>query len=756
MPRPPTGTVTFRFTDIEGSTRLLERLGHARYAEALNQHHGLVRSALAANGGTEVGVEGDAFFVVFGAAAAAVAAARDIQRALGSQRWPDGEELRVRMGLHTVEPIRSADAYVGLAIHRAARIAAAAHGGQVLLSRTTRDLLGEELPEGVSLRDLGEHRLKDLTQPEQLYQLLIQGLAAEFPPVRTLDHQPTNLPTQPTPLVGRERELGELLELLGLEDVRLLTLIGPGGSGKTRLGVQAAAELIERFPDGVYFVSLAPLEQSELMLSTVAETLGMKESGAQPLAQALADHLRGKELLLLLDNVEHLPDAGTDVAFLLGEAPKLQVLVTSRAPLRVLAEHEYPVQPLALPDPGQVPRLSVESLLRYDALALFVERARSIDPRFEGTSENVATIAEICVRLDGLPLAIELAAARIRTLPPQALADGLQQCLKLLTGGARDLPSRQQTLRATIDWSYRLLTRQEQRLFSRVGVFAGGFTLRAATAICEPWSELGIELLDGLSSLVEKSLLRQAEGPDGQPRFSLLETVREYALEELGGGTEAAELRERHARYFSTLAGRGGQELMGPGESVWLKRLRADHDNLRAALAWAGATGRAELQLRTAAALWIFWWASGQLSEGRRWLDSALENGGAHPQDARAAALVAAAPLARDQGDYERMRILAEESLGLYKRLGDDVGIARSFSFLGSAAEITGELDEARRLYEHSVVAARRGGDSWSLAVALNNLGNFHLDHDDAPTATIVWQEPLQAGRQLRNPAGTR
>src|SRR5436190_7922481 len=321
MPRPPTGTVTFRFTDIEGSTRLLERLGHARYAEALNQHHGLVRSALAANGGTEVGVEGDAFFVVFGAAAAAVAAARDIQRALGSQRWPDSQELRVRMGLHTGEPIRSANAYVGLAVHRAARIAAAAHGGQVLLSRTTRDLLGDELPEGVSLRDLGEHRLKDLTDPERLYQLLIPELAAEFPPVRTLDHHPTNLPTQSTPLVGRERELAELVGLLG-KDMRLLTLTGPGGIGKTRLALQAAAELVERFRDGVYFVSLAAVGEFELVLPTIAETLGMKESGAQPLARSLADYLRDKELLLLLDNFEHLPEAGTDVAELLGEAPK--------------------------------------------------------------------------------------------------------------------------------------------------------------------------------------------------------------------------------------------------------------------------------------------------------------------------------------------------------------------------------------------------------------------------------------------------
>jgi predicted ATPase/class 3 adenylate cyclase len=533
----PSGTVTFLFTDIEGSTGLLETLGD-RFVEALDLHRQLLRSAFVAHGGVEVDVEGDAFFAAFARAQDAVAAATDAQRALASHMWPEGVAIRVRMGIHTGEPVVTDEGYVGMDVHRGARIMSAGHGGQVLLSQATHDLLSDGIASSVAVRDLGEHRLKDLTRPQRLYQLLISELESDFPPLKTLDNRPTNLHAQPNPLFGRQRELQEVGAILRRNDVRLLTLTGGGGTGKTRLGLQIGADLLDAFSDGVFFVSLAAIMEPELVPATIARTLSVRERTGQSQGETLMEYLREKELLLLLDNFEHLSGAAPSVAELVAGCPQLTVVVTSQAPLRLSAEHVYQVAPLPLPDTSD--DHDPESLLNSDAVALFVDRAAAVKPGFRLTAENARAVAEICVRLDGLPLALELAAARVVILPPKKLLTRLSDSLTLLTGGAHDLPARQRTLRQTIDWSHALLSDDEQLLFARLGVFVGGCLLETAESVCRREEDRGVDVLDWLSSLAEKNLLRAEEGFDGEPRFSMLETIREYALEKL----EASEARD--------------------------------------------------------------------------------------------------------------------------------------------------------------------------------------------------------------------
>ncbi|MBI3326484.1 MAG: adenylate/guanylate cyclase domain-containing protein, partial [Nitrospinae bacterium] len=461
MTELPTGTVTFLFSDIEGSTRLLQHLGD-RYTGVLAEYRRLLRAAFQAAGGHEIDTAGDGFFVVFHRATDAVAAAVAAQRAIAAHPWPEGAPVRVRMGLHTGEPTLAVGGYVGLDVHRAARICAAGHGGQVLLSQTTRALAQHDLAEGMSLRDVGEHRLKDLQRPEHLFQLVTLDLPADFPPLKTLDSRPNNLPAQPTSLIGRAREGVAARGLLQRKDVRLLTLTGPGGTGKTRLGLQVAADMLDDFADGVFFVSLAPISDPALVTSSIAQTLGLRESEGRPLHERLKDDLRDKQMLLLLDNFEQVVSAAPLVAELLAGCSQLKMLVTSRVGLHLSGEHEFPVAPLALPDPKRLP--AVEALSQYAAVELFIQRALAVKPDFGVTNENAPAVAEICVRLDGLPLAIELAAARIKLLPPKALLARLGSRLQLLRGGPRDVPDRHQTLRRAIAWSYDLLDADEQAL----------------------------------------------------------------------------------------------------------------------------------------------------------------------------------------------------------------------------------------------------------------------------------------------------
>src|SRR5258708_22672847 len=479
MSKLPTGTVTLLFTDIEGSTHLLQQLGE-QYTSVLSEYRDLLRTAFSEHHGYEVDTQGDGFFVVFVRAREAILATVAAQRALITHSWPEGVVVRVRMGLHTGEPSLIGEGYVGLDVHYAARIMSAGYGELVLLSQTTRELVKNDLPDGISLRDLGEHRLKDLQRPIHLYQLVIVGLPADFPPLKTLDSRPNNLPVQLTPLIGREKEVATVQNLLQREDVRLVPMTGPGGTGRTRFGLQVAADLSDLFPDGVYFVNLATISDPTLVVSTIAQTLDLKETGDQPLLDLLKGYLRDKHILLLLDNFEQVASAALQVADLLTTCPKLKVIVTSRAVLHVRGEQEFPVPPLAVPDPQHLPDLV--ALSQYEAVALFVSRAQATNPTFQLTVSNASTIAEICVRLDGLPLAIELAAARAKVLSPQVLLAKLERRLQVLTQGSVDLPERQQTLRNTLAWSYDLLSPQEQRLFRQLSVFLGGFTLEAVEA----------------------------------------------------------------------------------------------------------------------------------------------------------------------------------------------------------------------------------------------------------------------------------
>jgi predicted ATPase/class 3 adenylate cyclase len=603
----PVGTVTLLFSDIEGSTALLQRAGD-RYRELLGRHDELLRATVAAQGGVVVDTAGDSFFVVFATAAEGAAAAVEAQRRLAVEGWPEGFEVRVRMGLHSGEPRLVGENYVGLDVHRAARVMAAAHGGQVLVSQTTASLLGD----GFQLRDLGEHRLKDLSLPQRLFQLRGEGLRKEFPPIRTLENRPTNLPVQRTSLVGRQRELVELGALLAAPEVRLVTVTGPGGTGKTRLALQAAAEAIEEFPNGVYFVSLAPLRDPALVLPRIAQTLGLSEDPTRAAGELVAAYLAGKRLLLLLDNFEHLEEAAAAAAAACDGAAEVTMLMTSRTPLHLSGERTFPLAPLGLPERGVG---SAAAASQADAVALFVERAVAARPDFVLTETNASAVVELCARLDGLPLAIELAAARIRALPPQTILARLNQRFQLLTGGARDADERQQTLRATLDWSHDLLTAEERLLFARLSVFAGGCRIEAAQMVCDPSGDLGLDLLDGLSALTDKSLLRQREDFDGEPRFWMLESIRAYAADRLSEtGTEDS-MRMSHFNYFAGFARDAEPHWRDSNGAPWTRLFDAEVDNLRAAFGYAEASGNSAKALETVSNLgWL--WQNGYQREG--------------------------------------------------------------------------------------------------------------------------------------------
>ncbi|HEY6608124.1 MAG TPA: adenylate/guanylate cyclase domain-containing protein [Candidatus Limnocylindria bacterium] len=577
----PTGTVTFFFSDIEGSTRLLERLGDD-FSGLLERHREIVRDRLAASAGVEMGTEGDSFFAVFPSARDAVAASVDIQRAMASEDWPRDSTLRVRIGLHSGEA-RVADAtYVGLDVHRAARIMAAAHGGQVLMSSVTRSLVERSLGDGIRLRDLGEHRLRDLSGSESLSQASADDLESEFPPLRTLGMAPNNLPMPTSRLVGRQEELAAIRGYLDSSDVRLLTLTGPGGIGKTRLSLQAAAEQIDRFPDGVFFVDLSAARDSATALEAVVRVVGVTVSSEDQLGAALARQLEARQLLLLLDNFEQVMTAADDVAQLVKLCPMLKALVTSREALRVRGEQLYPVASLSVPTNGQT-RATADELSRYEAIRLFVERAQEARPSFELTDDNASAIVEICARLDGLPLAIELAAAHLNLFSPRDLRDRLQGRLELLRGGARDLPARQRTLRSTIEWSYELLDDDERRVFQLLSLFSSARIDGVEQVAARIDALAGVDVLDRIATLVDKNLVRSLEDRDGQ-RLSMLETIRAFAAEQLEAdpGMHAA-AAQAHAEYFAELSEASRGDLRGPRRDVALDRLASELGNLQRA-----------------------------------------------------------------------------------------------------------------------------------------------------------------------------
>ena len=688
----PTGDVTFLFTDVEGSTRLLHALGEDRYAEALAAHRRIVREAFGANDGVEVDTQGDSFFVAFPTAQGALRSATAMLAAL--EQGP----IRVRMGIHTGAARVAEEGYVGMEVHRAARIAACGHGGQVLISASTAELAGIE-----GLLDLGYHRLKDLSEPERIFQLGDDI----FPPLATLHR--TNLPLPSTPFLGRRQELADALGQLARPDVRLLTLTGPGGTGKTRLALHIAGELVARYAHGVWWVQLAPLRDPQLVLESAAQALGAEDG--------LVEHIADRSLLIVFDNFEQVVEAAADVAALLSACPNLDVLVTSREPLRVNAEQVYEVPPLA-PEEG---------------VGLFLARARAVKPDFESDE----TISEICRRLDDLPLALELAAARVKALSSDQILERLSQRLPLLTGGARDLPERQRTLGSAIEWSYELLTPTEQQAFARLSVFAGGCTLADAEHVADAD-------LDTLQSLVDKSLLRHTDG-----RFWMLETIREYALGRLEESGRAEELDSRHAEHFLALA-EAAEPHVREGSKEWLDRLEREHDNLRAALERLQERGELELALRLAGAIADVWYHRGHVAEGRRRLESLLL-GDERPTAARGKALNGASRLAVVAGDVAIARQRAEEGLALNRRLESALGTADSLWRLSYALAADHEFERAQQLLGECISLYDDLGEEHAAIEAVRDLAWTYEEIGDLPRARALYEEGLGRARAQAN-----
>jgi predicted ATPase/class 3 adenylate cyclase len=749
----PAGTLTFLFTDIEGSTKLQNELGTDRYQDVLETHTRILRDAFK-EGGFEVRVEGDALFVVFPVAAQAVRATAAAQRALAAATFPHGATVRVRMGMHTGEGRpASADAgadYVGIDVNRAARVAAAGHGGQVLLTDASATLARPDLGDGVSLRDLGEFRLKDLAHPEHLYQLVITGCAVDFPPLRSLDRMTVSLPAQPSSFIGRAREIAEGQRLL--EKARLVTLTGPGGTGKTRLSMRIAEEAAEGFGDGTFFVPLAPISDPELVPSTIAHTLGVQVSGKEMPLTRLLEHLKGKRMLLVLDNFEQILPAAPIVGQILGASPVIKVIASSRAPLRISGEQEFPVPPLELPDPERLPALEV--LAQSDAVRLFIERATAVRPDFRVTPENAAAVAEIVYRLDGLPLAIELAAARVKVLTPQAMLPKLRQGLDLLRSSGRDLPERQRTLRGAIDWSYDLLDADERRLFAHFGIFVAGAMLPQIIEVCA-----NDDPFEVLSSLVENSIVRQSE-VEGEPRFRMLVTIREYALERLRQSGEYEDVGARHGQAFLTLAETARPELQGNDQKKWLDQLEREHDNLRGALEWFIEKRQTAEGCRLVYALWRFWQVRGYLVEGASWCQRvlALPTDGVPPL-VRMRALEAAGGIAYWRADAPTARDSYEKAYDLARTFGSDADKANAaynlaFVYVIQMSDLPGGrelLETAREIWKRLGDKAAIGRASWGIATFLQFGKRETIGREALERALAAASEALSVHRQGSN-----
>jgi predicted ATPase/class 3 adenylate cyclase/Tfp pilus assembly protein PilF len=786
----PAGTVTFLLTDIEGSAGLWERDPRAM-GPALARHDALLNAAIDRHGGTVVKSrgEGDSLFAVFQRATEAVAAAADIQESLGAESWPTSAPIRVRLALYTGEAeLRDGD-YYGAAVNRCARLRDAAHGGQVLLSETTQSLVSDGLPARLGLKDLGSHRLRGLKRPARVWQLVHSSLPADFPSLRTLDNLPNNLPRQLTSFVGRTKEIAEVKRLLGV--TALLTLVGSGGCGKTRLALQAGADLLQEYADGVWLVELAPLSDPMLVPQAVATALGVKEEAERALLQTLIEYLRPRRLLLLLDNSEHLLAACASLAeALLRACPQLRMLATSREGLGIAGETTYRVPSLSSPHPNDA--ASPESLSQYEAVRLFIDRATAVQPGFSVTNRNAPALAQLCYRLDGIPLAIELAAARVRAIPVEQIASRLDDRFRLLTGGSRTALPRQQTLRALVDWSYDLLADPERALLMRLSMFAGGWTLEAAERVCaggvvEEW-----EVLDILTSLVDKSLVLY-DGMVPDARYHLTETVRQYAREKVIGESQSHTFHQQHRDYFLSLAEEAREELLGREQGEWLQRLETEHDNMRVAFEFcAGDPDSGGLGLRLSGSLWKFWEIRGFYVEGRERCRIVLAHPGAQALGRdRAAALNAAGWLAYRQNDYVAARKLLEESvqisrglndaaalggslrgLGvvvadlhdfglsrelleeavrLCRELGDRRGEAMSLNNLGAVIEIQGDHEAARSYYERARGLIAAVDDRTGLAITLGNLGRIACRQGDLPQARAFLTEALVLDRALRD-----
>jgi predicted ATPase/class 3 adenylate cyclase len=740
----PRGTVTLVFTDVEGSTRLLASLG-SQYEAVLADHRKLLRDAFSSHGGVEVDTQGDALFYAFAKAHDAITAAVRAQRALSSHDFGEGIVLRVRMGIHTGEPTVTQDGYVGKDVHLGARISAAAWGGQIVVSSATAALVSSGLKD-MTLRPLGDHALKDIDERVELYQVVAPGLTQDFPTPRTVGSHPTNLPPRLAPLIGRERELASLAEVLGSPETTAVTLVGPGGTGKTSVAAALGAQVLSTFPDGVFFVDLSPLNDAALVIPALAQALSLRETPGRTLQQSLAEHLSSKDMLVILDNFEHVIEAAPEVSLLLTEARGLRVVVTSREALRIEGERVVSLAPLEVPSPDQD---DPDEVARSAAVILFTERARAVKADFSLTKDNSPAVAAICRRLDGLPLAIELAAARVTLLSPSALLARLDRGLKVLTSGRRDASVRQRTLRGAIEWSYGLLTEDEQRLFRRLGVFVGGFTLEAAEAVCD-WDDLSLDVLDGLASLVDKSLVRAREEED---RFVMLETIRSFVADELEASGEAEEIRRAHAAFFGALVEEAEPHLIGGDQKQWLDRLELEQSNIRTALDWT-STHDTQLLLRLSSTAWRFWYSRGHLSEGQQRLEHALRTADDTSSRWAAKALRALAVFLERKGNYDKAHTAAEESLAIYRGMGDEIGASDALEALAIVAENRGDFASAETYYRQSLRICEDAGDKRGAAFVANNLADLAMNQGAPEAAKAVFEDNLHRFQDLHDDEG--
>jgi predicted ATPase/class 3 adenylate cyclase len=754
----PSGTLTYFLTDVEASTEMWEHEPDAM-RDALARHDELIVAGVENHRGTVVRPrgEGDSRFAVFPRATDAVTAACSIQVGLQTEPWRTSRPLRVRMALHTGEAdVRDGD-YYGSAVNRCARLRALAHGGQILLSATTARLAQEGMTGKSGLRDLGLHHLKDLRQPEQVFQLTHPSLPAEFPALRSLESLPNNLPLQLTSFIGRENEMVQVKRCL--ETARLVTLTGSGGAGKTRLALQVAADAMDSYPDGTWLVELASVTDGSLVPRAVASVLQVTETRGNSLVTSILTCLSGKRVLLLLDNCEHLIQPCAElVETMLRASPTLRVMATSRESLAIAGEISWLVPSLTLPDPEAMQASGADAkalAVRGEAVRLFVDRAVAAQPSFTLTDRNAAAVAQICRRLDGIPLAIELAAARVKALSVEQIAARLDDRFRFLTGGSRTALPRQQTLQALIDWSHSLLTDLERLLLRRLSVFLGGWTLAAAESICAGDGLETSQILDLLSQLLNKSLVA-VENLDGESRYRLLETIRQYARGKLFDSGETPRVADRHLDYFLRFAEGAEPHLSGSGQLEWLDRLQTEHDNLRAAIEWSGPDAADKMtRLRLAGALWRFWYVRGFISEGRRHLQQALAENAVAPAAMRAKALTGAALLAHAQGDYERGPVLIEESLALSRQSGDRKQLMEALGVASILAEYREDYERARRMQEEGLAVARELHDKAGTARALVRLGNLGLaDPDGQRQARALIEEGRALYSELDHKSG--
>ncbi len=755
MPQPPTGTVTFLFTDIEGSTRLWQQHPDEMPA-ALRRHHALLHEAIAAHGGYVFQIIGDAFCAAFTTASNGLAAALDAQRLLASEAWGATGPIRVRMALHSgkaevqVGEFISGEYASGLTLSRAARLLSAGHGGQVLLSLASAELVRDHLPPGASLRDCGARRLKDLIRPEQIFQLQAPGLQADFPPLRTLDVHPHNLPVQLTSFIGREREMGEIKKLLA--GTHLLTLTGVGGTGKTRLSLQVAADLIDDYPGGVYLVELAPLRDPALVEQTVASVLEVREQPGRPLSELLVEELREKQVLLLLDNCEHVIDACARLAdLLLHSAPGLKILATSRAPLNISGETSYPVPPLALPDPAR-PALP-GALAQYEAVRLFSERAVAVQPTFAVTNANAPAVAQICTHLDGIPLAIELAAARSRLLSPEQIAARLSDRFHLLTGGSRASLPRQQTLQAAIDWSYDLLSAAEQALFNRLAVFAGSFSLEAVEAICADDDKVpSAHVLDLLGALVDHSLVVVQER-EAEMRYTLLETVRQYAQEKLYAYGEWPALQDRHLAYYRKLAEEGEPHTWS-GRPEWMARFEREYDNFRLAINFARENNLESFVL-IVKDLAMFLDLRHHKEDLYNWAIEMPSLTRERSADRiRMLALWLAGSCRGENREYEIGIDLIKQSIAIAHIIGDKSHINNAVRDLWLIAQFQGKWAEVTRYANQNLALSLELGDQLGVAGAQYAIGLIAFQSGDFQTGREYLENSLERYKTVDSPNG--